>query len=321
MADIFEYATNLYKLLKEDPKIYISPNIIPVKIDPDDETVLEYKDDLYGYINFKPPENELLINFKKFKNEFRNHKYRDGYNINKIISRHLELFTPLLDKYHDISISREMRPLHNGIEVYYSEGMPGDSRKIDNLFKELPIRVLKIITDYCKMQKIIINNVIEIAKNSIDQQQKNTVINKDSVEIPQLDPNDDRIYMGMPLSEIRDFFSFLSQETKHERRIMSEDDLEYFLNMNFSGFPRNTISKEITFNLIGNVDFQYIIFHFYNKFNGPIPIKRNKWAELLKNSFPSKFNGTIDNIAKNFKDNFLPTSQKLNALGLSHPLT
>ena len=141
----------------------------------------------------------------------------------------------------------------------------------------------------------------------------------ESLEEPIKDERDPRIFVNLKPQKIREYFSFLIQETKQKSPIMNEKDFEYFLSKNFQGFPRTSESRKLTFELIAASHLQHVIYNFYRKY-GHKKYSRERWAELLKVNFPTKYTGEIKTIASNFKkDSTDSTLHKFNDLELQLP--
>lgn len=152
----------------------------------------------------------------------------------------------------------------------------------------------------------------------IDSKQESQSMETTYEDDTSLNTETDRIDLDLEPLEIRNFFSFLTQPTSRGT-IMSEEDLNYFLNKNFAGFPVNISERTISFSVLKNVDISFIIFKFYEKFDPRKKYKPLRWAQLLHESFPSKFTGQVAVTKSNLKQN-TSTINKLNSFDIVHPL-
>ena len=100
---------------------------------------------------------------------------------------------------------------------------------------------------------------------------------------------------------------------------MSKDDFEYFLSLNFQGFPKISTARNLSFDLIAAKHMQYLVYLFYRQY-AKGSYNRETWAKLLKETFPNVYTGKIKSIASNFKkENDNSTKYKFEDLALSLP--
>lgn len=319
MAIDFTYADRLYDYLKGIQEVFIYPIFGSIEFDVSTGESFEIKEDSFGNIHFTPSKKELTLIFNGLIKEVRSNKYQHDIDLNLYAKKLYSAFYQLNNEFYDWEKDNESYILRTDIKIYYD--LQHKEFKTDSLlnFNELPKTVKNTISQHYIFQKNIIEQVLEYIKQYIPDE--DNIVDASIVEVQDdclsLGESDTRINLGIEPEVIRSFFSFLKHDTA-EGRIISDEDFEYFLNRNFFGFPINQDNRTLSFLVIKNVDFIFIIFKFYKKFGGLKSYNRTIWAHLLHDSFPLQFTGMLETTVSNLKKNN-STVQKLVSLNISHP--
>lgn len=310
MNDELNYADKLIQKLKEIPEVYIYPTYNKTLYDIEAEEVNEIEAEQFGDVRFKPSKEELVKLHREFNKEVRVNNYNFAHSLTYIKDLHND-FNPIYEDKIALHITGAYN-LRNGIKIFYDyhpEANPDPLEKLDILPKE----TLDEVQEYCQFQKNMIHEILRCLSGLIPED-----LEIDNLDEPVKDENDTRIFINLKPEKIRNYFSFLVQETNTSQKIMRGEDLDYFLNKNFQGFPNASTTRNLTFELIAASHLQYIIYTFYRKNADLKEYKRERWAQLLKDTFPTKFNGNLKVIGSNFKKND-SVFHKFDELGLDLP--
>ncbi len=128
-------------------------------------------------------------------------------------------------------------------------------------------------------------------------------------QVPYLDtkdnPFENRINCEQEVSTIRNYFSkFLKVKDKNDKYLMSENELEHFLYINFQKVnkPNNMISNLLDCN-VSKSAMRRFVYEFYNEYDQlKHDNKQKEYCKMLVRTFKSFKNDNINNLSKHFSD-------------------